>query len=163
MPDVRRAMRELDATLPVYGVQTLQNLLADQMQSPRSFGLLFASFAVVALLLASAGVYATMSFFVSQRTRELGLRVALGAEPSKVVGLIMRQAAFLAVSGGIVGVVLGIVAARALARTLYGVSAAEPLVYVAAAAVLVVAASLASYGPARRASSIDPMIALRAE
>jgi len=163
MPDVRRAMRELDATLPVYGVQTLQNLLADQMQSPRSFGLLFASFAVVALLLASAGVYATMSFFVSQRTRELGLRVALGAEPSKVVGLIMRQAAFLAVSGGVVGVVLGIVAARALARTLYGVSAAEPLVYVAAAAVLVVAASFASYGPARRASSIDPMIALRAE
>jgi ABC-type antimicrobial peptide transport system permease subunit len=75
----------------------------------------------------------------------------------------MRQAAFLAVSGGIVGVVLGIVAARALARTLYGVSAAEPLVYVAAAAVLVIAASFASYGPARRASSIDPMIALRAE
>ena len=163
MPDVRRALRDLDPTLPVYAVQTLENLLVDQIRSPRSFGLLFASFAVVALLLASAGVYATMSFFVSQRTRELGLRVALGAEPSKVVSLIMRQAAFLAVSGGVVGVLLGVVAARALAHTLYGVSAAEPLVYAAAAAVLVVAAAFASYGPARRASTIDPMIALRAE
>jgi predicted permease len=163
MPDVRRAMRDLDPTLPVYGVQTLQKLLADQIQSPRSYGTLFASFAVVALLLASAGVYATMSFFVSQRTRELGLRVALGAEPTRVIGLIMRQAAVLAISGGIVGVVLGVIAARALAHTLYGVSAAEPLVYGAAAAVLVIAAAFASYGPARRASTIDPMIALRAE
>lgn len=163
MPDVRRVMRDLDPTQPVYAVQTLQQILVDQVQSPRSLGFLFASFAVVALLLASAGVYATMSFFVSQRTRELGLRVALGAEPSKVIGLIMRQGAFLAVSGGLVGVLLGVVAARALAHTLYGVSAAEPFVYAAAAAVLVVAASFASYGPARRASSIDPMIALRAE
>jgi putative ABC transport system permease protein len=163
IPDVRRVMRELDPTLPVYAVQTLQKLLVDQVRSPRSFGILFASFAVVALLLASAGVYATMSFFVSQRTRELGLRVALGAEPSEVVSLIMRQGAFLAVSGGIVGVLLGIVAARALSHTLYGVTATEPLVYVAAAVVLVVAASFASYWPARRASTIDPMIALRAE
>ena len=163
MPDVRRALHDLDATTPVYAVQTLNKLLGDELQSPRSFGVLFASFAVVALLLATAGVYATMSFFVSQRTRELGLRVALGAEPTKVIGFIMRQGAFLSLAGGIVGVGLGVVAARALSHTLYGVSASEPLVYAAAAAVLVLAAAFASYGPARRASTIDPMIALRAE
>jgi putative ABC transport system permease protein len=163
IPEVRRAMRDLDPTQPVYNVQTLQKILVDQVQSPRSLGVLFASFAVVALLLATAGVYATMSFFVSQRTRELGLRVALGAEPTKVIGLIMRQGAFVALAGGIVGIALGVVAARALAHTLYGVSASEPLVYAAAGAVLVLAATFASYGPARRASTIDPMIALRAE
>jgi ABC-type antimicrobial peptide transport system permease subunit len=117
----------------------------------------------MALLLAAIGLYEVMTYAVTRRTAEIGLRVALGAEPSKVIGLIMRQGAFLAVAGGIVGVLVGVVAARALAHTLYGVSAAEPLVYAAAAAVLVLAASFASYGPARRASTIDPMIALRAE
>jgi predicted permease len=163
VPDVRRAMSQLDPTLPVFGVQTLQHVLADQFDSPKAFGVLFASFAVVALLLATAGVYAMMSFFVSQRTRELGLRVALGAEPARVVRMIMRQGALLAIAGGIVGVVLGAVAARALAHTLYGVSAREPVVYAAAALVLVVAAAAASYGPARRASAVDPMVALRSD
>jgi len=161
--DVRRALRTVDATLPVYGVQTLEQILANEIESPRMFGLLYASFAAVALLLATAGVYAIMSFFVSQRTRELGLRVALGAEPGAVVGMIVRQGALLAVIGGAAGVVLGAVAARALAHTLYGVSAREPIVYAAASGVLVVAAVLASYGPARRASTVDPMIALRAD
>jgi len=163
MPDVRRAMRAVDPTLPVYGVQTLEKVLADAIESPRMFGVLYASFAAVALLLATAGVYATMSFFVSQRTRELGLRVALGAEPATVIAMIVRQGAILAVIGGGVGVALGAVAARALAHTLYGVSAREPLVYAVASAVLVAATTLASYGPARRASAVDPMIALRAE
>jgi putative ABC transport system permease protein len=163
MPDVRRAMTAIDPTLPVYGVRTLENVLTDAIASPRMFGILYTAFAAVALLLATAGVYATMSFFVSQRTRELGLRVALGAEPRAVVRMIMRQGALLAVIGGIVGLALGSVAARALAHTLYGVSAREPLVYAVASAVLVVAATVASYGPARRASAIDPMIALRTD
>lgn len=163
MPDVRRAMRDLDATLPVYGAQTLEKMLADVVDSHRVFGILFASFAVLALTLATAGVYAVMSFFVSQRTRELGLRVALGAEPSRVIRYVVRQGAVLAGVGGIVGVLVGIVAARALAHTLYGVSADETPIYVVAASVLVAAAILASYGPARRASAVDPMVALRAE
>jgi ABC-type antimicrobial peptide transport system permease subunit len=104
-----------------------------------------------------------MSFFVSQRTRELGLRVALGAEPAALVGMIVRQGALLAVMGGVVGVALGAIAARVLAHALYGVSAREPLVYVVASLVLIIAATLASYGPARRASAVDPMIALRAD
>jgi putative ABC transport system permease protein len=163
LPDVRRAMHAVDATLPVYGAQTLEKVLADAIESPRMFGVLYASFAAIALLLATAGVYATMSFFVSQRTRELGLRVALGAEPAALVRMIVRQGTLLAVIGGVVGVALGMIAARALAHTLYGVSAREPLVYLTASVVLVVAAMVATYGPARRASTVDPMIALRAD
>ena len=161
MPDVRRAMRT--ASTRRCRCTAYKRCRRSSPIDPVAALVRLAVRVVRGRSVASLAGYMRRCFFVSQRTRELGLRVALGAEPSKVVGLIMRQAAFLAVSGGIVGVVLGIVAARALARALYGVSAAEPLVYVAAAAVLVVAASFASYGPARRASSIDPMIALRAE
>jgi putative ABC transport system permease protein len=163
MPDVRRAMSQLDPTLPLYAVQTFQRMLAEQIDPPRAFGVLFASFAVVALILATAGVYATMSFFVSQRTREFALRVALGAEPTRMIRLIMAQGAWLAISGGVIGVTAGIAAARALAHTLYGVSADEPIVYVVAATVLVFAAAAASYGPAKRASAVDPMATLRAD
>lgn len=163
IPEVRRAMHDLDPTLPVYGVQTLDKMLTDVVDSHRVFGILFASFAVLALTLATAGVYAVMSFFVSQRTRELGLRVALGAEPRRVIRYVVGQGAVLAAAGGIVGVLVAIIAARALAHTLYGVSAGETPVYIVAALVLVVAAILASYGPARRASAVDPMVALRAE
>lgn len=163
LPDVRRAMRDLDANLPVYGVQTLERILADVVDSHRVFGILFAAFALVALILATAGVYATMSFFVSQRTRELGVRVALGAESGRVVGYVMRQGAVLAIVGAVVGATGGIAAARVLAHSLYGVSASEPTRYAVAVSTLVLAAVLASYGPARRASGVDPMIALRSE
>jgi putative ABC transport system permease protein len=161
--DVRRALRDLDATLPVYGAQTMDQMLASFIDSHRVFSILFGAFAAVALTLATAGVYAIMSFFVSQRTRELGLRVALGAESQRVVGYVMRQGAVLAATGGIVGLGAGMLAARYLAHTLYGVSASEPLLYVVAAGTLVVAAGVASYGPARRASTVDPMVALRPE
>jgi putative ABC transport system permease protein len=163
MPDVQRAIRELDATMPVYGVQTLEKILADVIDSHRVFGILLAAFALVALTLATAGVYATMSFFVSQRTRELGLRVALGAESARVIRHVMQQGAVMAIGGGLVGVIGGIAAARALAHSLYGVSASDPLLYVVGASTLVLAAIGASYGPARRASGVDPMVALRSE
>jgi putative ABC transport system permease protein len=163
LPDVRRAMRDLDANLPVYAVQTLERILSDVVDSHRVFGVLFAAFALVAVILATAGVYATMSFFVSQRTRELGVRVALGAEPGRVVGYVMRQGAVIAVAGGVVGTLSGIAAARVLSNSLYGVSASEPARYAAAVGTLVLAAVMASYGPARRASGVDPMLALRSE
>jgi predicted permease len=163
MPDVRRAMAELDPTMPVYSVQTLEKILADVIDSHRVFGILFAGFALVALVLATAGVYATMSFFVSQRTRELGLRVALGAESARVIAHVMRQGAVMAIGGGAIGVIGGIAAARALAHSLYGVTASDPVLYLVGAATLVTAAIGASYGPARRASGVDPMMALRAD
>src|SRR5262245_51266075 len=156
-------MRHFDTNLPVYAVQTLEQLLSEVVDSHRVFGILFAAFALVALILATAGVYATMSFFVSQRTRELGVRVALGAEPGRVVRYVMHQGAVIAVAGGIVGTLSGIAAARTLSHSLYGVSASDPARYAAAVATLVLAAVVATYGPARRASGVDPMIALRSE
>jgi putative ABC transport system permease protein len=163
IPDVRRIMKQLDPTTPIYGAQTLSKVLSDVIASHRLFGALFAAFAVVAVALATAGVYATMSFFVTQRTRELGLRVALGAESSRVVSYVMRQGAQLALAGGLAGLAAGILAARYLAHTLYGVQANEPRLFAGATIVLLLAALLATYGPARRASSVDPMVALRAE
>ncbi|HEY4306940.1 MAG TPA: ABC transporter permease [Gemmatimonadaceae bacterium] len=163
VPEIRRIMQTLDPTLPVFSINTLEKAIADVVDSHRLFGLLFAAFALVALLLATAGIYATMSFFVSRRTRELGLRVALGAEPRTVVSLVIAQGAVLAVAGATLGLVAGMFGARALAHTLYGVTASDPLIYVAAVVVLTAAALAATYGPARRASAIDPMVALRAD
>jgi predicted permease len=163
VPDVRRVLRDLDPTLPVYSVSTLERAISNTVDSHRLFGILFAAFACLALVLATAGIYATMSFFVARRTRELGLRVALGAEPRRVVALVVRQGILLALSGALLGVAAGIFAARALAHTLYGVTANEPVIYAVAAGVLAAAALVATYGPARRASTIDPMVTLRAE
>ena len=104
-----------------------------------------------------------MSFFVSQRTRELGLRVALGAESSRLVRLVIRQGATLAIAGGVVGVVGGIAAARFLASSLYGVSASDPLTFATVALLLASVALMACWIPARRATKVDPMVALRCE
>jgi putative ABC transport system permease protein len=119
--------------------------------------------AVVALFLAAAGVYAVMSFYVSLRTPELGLRMALGAERSRVIALVARRGAGLATFGGILGLGAGWLAARALSHSVYAVNASEPLTYVVAAGALAAVAGLATLAPARRASAVDPMVALRAE
>ena len=163
VPDIRRIMKELDPTLPVYGVSTLEKAISGVVDSHRLFGILFAAFALVALLLATAGIYATMSFFVARRTRELGLRVALGAERRRVVALVVWQGAALTVLGAAIGITAGVFGARALAHTLYGVTANEPLIYAVATIVLMGAATAATYLPARRASAIDPMVALRSD
>lgn len=163
IPDVRKILKELDPTLPVSNVSTLEKAIADVVDSHRLVGILFAAFAGVALMLATAGIYATMAFFVARRTRELGLRVALGAEPRRVVALVLGQSALLTALGASIGVGAGVFGARVLAHSLYGVSANEPVVYIVAGVVLSAAAIVATYGPARRASAIDPMVALRTE
>jgi predicted permease len=163
LPDVRRVFADVDPTLPIFSASPLVKAVSDEADPVRHFGLLFAAFAFVALGLAAAGVYATMSFFVAQRTRELGLRVALGAQPRAVVALVLRQSALLAVAGGVLGAGAGVFGARLLAHSLFGVTATEPIVYVVGVLALTVAAIMATYGPARRASGVDPIIALRAE
>ncbi|MEP6493514.1 MAG: ABC transporter permease [bacterium] len=162
--DIRQAARDLDPiALPVSRLSTLQERIDTSIATNRVLGRLLAAFAAMALALAGIGVYALMSFFVTRRTRELGLRMALGAAPQRVLILVLRQAGALAAVGGVVGLAAGALAARGLSHFLYGVSAAEPTIYVAAAATLVTSALLASAGPARRASTVDPMVALRAE
>jgi predicted permease len=161
--EARRAVRRMDPTMPIFNVQTLSDAFDEATLTTRSLSRLLVAFAAIALVLAATGLYGLISFLVERRTREFGLRVALGAEPAAVAALVMRQAVVLAVVGALVGLVGATLAARWLAATLYGVAAGEPAVYALAAVILGAASLSASYGPARRASRADPMVALRTE
>jgi len=124
---------------------------------------LFASFAVVALLLAAVGIYGLMAYAVSQRTQEIGLRLALGAGRQRVIRLILKESSILAIVGLGIGLAGSILVGRAMRTTLYGVAAMDFSVIVSVAVILFLAALFASYLPARRAASIDPMQALRTD
>jgi putative ABC transport system permease protein len=153
----------VDADLPVTNVKTMDELMADSLAQRRVVMVLLAIFAVLALVLASVGIYGVMSYTVTQRTRELGIRMALGAQQAQVRKMVVREGLLLA----LVGVGIGLAGAFALTRVmkslLYGVSATDPLTFVGIAALLVAVALAASFLPARRATRVDPMIALRGE
>jgi ABC-type antimicrobial peptide transport system permease subunit len=134
-----------------------------ELWAVRSGGRLFLAFGVVALLLAVVGLYGVKSYLVSQRTREIGIRMALGAERRRVLWLVLREAAVLAGAGIAVGVAVALVVVRYVQAQLYGLSATDPRTLAAAAVVLGAVALLAGYVPARRATVIDPMLALRTE
>ncbi len=160
---IRRVVHDVDPTLAVYGVRTLDETVSMATASRRAFEALMIVFGTVALGLAATGIFAVMSFVVAQRRREMGVRLALGAAPSRVTALVLGQGARLGIVGTVVGVAAALVAARALAHTLYGVNPRDPLVYLAAVAVAAAAIVLASVGPARRAARVDPVAALRLE
>jgi ABC-type antimicrobial peptide transport system permease subunit len=126
-------------------------------------GTLSAAFAVLATLLAAMGLYGVLSFTVARRTREIGLRMALGAAQGNVHGLIMRQVAWMAAGGAIVGLAAAYWLARGAQSMLYNVGGYDPISFVVAAALLLAVALAAGYLPARRASRVDPMVALRAD
>jgi putative ABC transport system permease protein len=160
---VRGQISALNKDQPVFNVRTMEEIVAQSM-APRRFSmLLLAVFAVVALALASIGIYGMMSYSVAQRTREIGLRMTLGAQRGNVLRLVIGHGMKLALAG----VVLGLVAALALTRTmknlLFGVSATDPLTFVALALLLALVALLACWVPARRATKVDPIVALRYE
>jgi putative ABC transport system permease protein len=129
----------------------------------RVWGLLFAIFSAVALLLAAAGIYGVMAYFVTQRTREIGVRIALGAQWSDVIKLILRNGMFLVVLGLTIGLAGAFALTRLMTTLLFEVSPADPITFVAVAVCVIVAALLACYIPARRAAKVDPLIALRYE
>jgi putative ABC transport system permease protein len=160
---VRGQVRELDANLPLARVTTLEQLMSDSIARPRFNMTLLIVFAGVGLLLAAVGIYGVISYSVAQRTHEIGVRLALGASRSDVLKLVLWQG--LKLAGG--GVLLGAVGAAALAQLmkalLFNVSASDPLTFVGVAVLLVAVAALACYVPARRATKVDPMIALRYE
>jgi ABC-type antimicrobial peptide transport system permease subunit len=151
----------------VYAVGALLYLLLSgrhpTAEGCRTPGEAIAGFALVALILATAGMYGVTSYFVAQRIPELGIRLALGARPRSLVALIMRQGMVLAAIGAVVGLTGAFVAARLLATMLYGVSAGEPMTYLLAAALSAVTTVLACLVPARRATTVEPLTALRSE
>jgi putative ABC transport system permease protein len=141
----------------------MDSLIAGSLGPQRFATTLLAVFAGLAILLAAIGLYGLMSYSVAQRTNEIGIRMALGAQQGEVLRMVLRQGAKLALAGIVAGVVVGLVLTRLMESLLYGVSAADPLSFAGAAVLLVLVALLACYIPARRAMRVDPMVALRYE
>ncbi len=163
LESVRRAVSRLDSSLPLGDVETMQGIVRDAYGTERLALVLLAIFAVVALILAVAGIYALVSYNVSQQSHEIGIRMALGALPRGVLALVLRSGARLALLGVVVGVVGGVFLTRLMTRLLYEVNASNPAIFAGAAAVLLAFALVACYVPARRATRVDPIIALRYE
>jgi len=164
IPDeVRKQVQSLDSTLPVFGAQTLNETVSASL-SQRRFSLeVIALFALTALLLASIGVYGVISYLVTERTREIGIRLALGAQKRNIVRVILQQGFELAVAGAAIGIVCAVIVSHLMATLLYGVKPTDPLSFGGVAVLFVGVALLACYIPARRAMKIDPMVALRHE
>jgi predicted permease len=160
---VKNAVATLDAEQPVTDVMSMEEVLAESINQSRFYMRLFSIFAGMAVLLAAIGIYGVMSYFVSQRTHEIGVRLALGARPSDVLGLVGKLGLRLTLIGVAIGAVLALGLTRLIAGFLFGVRPGDPATYIAVAVGLVGVALLACYVPARRASKVDPMVALRYE
>ncbi len=159
----RNAVSNLDRELPVFRVRTMDQFVADSMTQRRFALLLIGIFAGLALLLAAIGLYGVMAYSVTQRTHELGLRMALGAQAADVLKLVVKQGMLLAGIGLIIGIVGAFFLSRLMKTLLFNVSATDPMIFAAIAATLAAVALLACFFPARRATKVDPMVALRYE
>ncbi|HEX6164371.1 MAG TPA: ABC transporter permease [Vicinamibacterales bacterium] len=158
---VRAEARRIDKNLPIYDMRTMSTLRADAVSTRRFILLIVGAFGALALGLAAIGVYGVMSLIVSERTREVGVRLALGAEPSQLLTMIVGQAAKLAGIGVAIGVAVALPLAPMLDSQLYGVQSFDPMTFVTVPVVLVLIAALAALVPARKAMRIDPLAALR--
>jgi len=160
---VQRALQGAEPGLPYVRVETLDESVAPLQRSWRMGATMFTAFGLLALAIAAVGVFGVTAYTVSQRTREIGVRIALGAQPRSVVRLVLRQGIRAAVAGAAVGLLGALALGRAVASLLYGVAPADPLVLGAVTAALLTVATLAAWLPARRAARVDPIIALQAE
>lgn len=163
MADVRARLRAIDPSLRPSNVNTMSDLIAAGLRAPRFQMLLLTAFSVVALLLAAVGTYGLFAYRVSRRTREIGIRLALGAQARQVVGAVLRDGLFLAGAGIVIGVLAAVAAGRGMRGVAVGVSAFDPLTVVVSCGVLVVVTIAACLVPARRAAAVDPAVTLTAE
>jgi putative ABC transport system permease protein len=160
---LRRTLAAIDPEQPPAEVKTLDEYVARATATPRFTAILFGGFAGLALVLAGFGLFSVMAYSVAQRQREIGIRMALGAQPSAVRSLVLSQALWLGIAGLAVGVAGALAATRVLGSLLFGVSATDPATFGAVSAALLLVMLAAAYLPARRATRVDPMIALRAD
>lgn len=161
MGAIRSQMRELDRDLPVSELRQLEELVSASVSRPRFYTVLLGAFAGIALILAAVGIYGVISYAVSLRTRELGIRLALGATGRQVSRLVLRQGVTLAVAGVVVGGAGAYWLTRLLNKLLFGVTPSDPLTFFGVAGLLTAIAALACYIPARRAARVDPLLAMR--
>jgi ABC-type antimicrobial peptide transport system permease subunit len=160
---IRAAMQTIDPSLPLASLEPLPQQVRENVYLDRMISTLTVAFALLATLLAAIGLYGVLAYSVAQRTREIGIRVALGADRRNVLRLVLRQGLVLAAIGTAVGVVLAAVGSTFLESLLYGVHGLDPFTFGSACALFVVVTLAASYIPALRATKVDPMVALRAE
>jgi predicted permease len=163
LPALRRVVQQSHPDLPIVNIRTQEEQIDDNMRLERAFATLTATFGVLALLLACIGIYGIMSYSVSRSTNEIGIRMALGAQPGLVTRMVLGEAWWLTAVGIVAGMSGALALGRAIAAMLYGVKAYDAATFIASAMVLIVVALAASWIPARRAASIDPMQALRHE
>ena len=162
-PIVREAVHGIDPGLPIYNVQTLQSIVDQSVAQPKLNGTLMGVFAGAALLLAALGLYGVVSYSVTQRRQDLGLRVALGAQPGAVLRLVLGEGVALAAAGIAIGTVGALFGARLIRSWLFGIGPADPSSFVLVAVLLAAVALAASYLPARRAARVSPLIAMRGD
>jgi ABC-type antimicrobial peptide transport system permease subunit len=160
---VRGLVAQIDAELPVHDMRPMEQVVAETTASRRLTLWLVGAFAALALVLASVGIYGVMSYGVTERVHEIGVRMALGAQRRDVLRLVVGHGMRLAAIGLLLGSVAAFFAARAMATLLFGVRPGDPLTYIGLTVVLALASLAACYIPARRATSVDPMVALRYE
>jgi putative ABC transport system permease protein len=160
---IRSLMREIDPALAVYELRTMDQALAYERSSGVMLAGLFVSFAVIALVLAATGLYGVIAYLVSQRTREIGIRIALGAVPGVVGRMVLGEAAVLFGLGMVLGLGIALLLARGMRSLLYGIGPVDPPTYIAAAGVLAGVMFVAAYVPARRAMRVSPVTALRSD
>ena len=163
MPGVREAVRKLDRRVPVFGMSTMEQLVTDSMQERRFSMFLMAAFAIVALTLTAVGIYGIIAYSVTQRTHEIGIRVALGACHRDVIGLVAGEIARIVLTGFGIGLVAALALSHLMSALFFGVQPTDPITYAAVGALQFAVALLAAYIPTRRAMRIDPMTALRHE
>jgi ABC-type antimicrobial peptide transport system permease subunit len=161
--ELEQAVWSVDRNLPLANVQTLEEIRAHSMAQTSFALVMLAIAAAVALLIGVVGIYGVIAYAVAQRTREIGVRIALGAQIGDVRRMFLREGLWLTASGIALGIGLSAVLARVMSAFLFGVGAMDPMTYAAVSATLAAVALLATYLPARRASSVDPLVALRAD
>jgi putative ABC transport system permease protein len=160
---VRAEVRNLDGNLAIYELKTLERVIHEESVGLNYMAVLMGVFGVMALVLSAMGVYALMAYSVTERTHEIGVRIALGARSNHVLSAVMTRASVTMLIGLVVGCSMAFALARLLSSLVYGITATDPATFAGNALVLAVSATVASYIPARRATKVDPIVALRYE